>query len=246
MSLSAILNSPLLYALVGGGILIVLVIATIFFLRGRKRALELGVSKEDFNSAMRGCVAFSIVPSIAVIIGLFSLAPLLGAPWPWCRLSVVGSLQYELMAADLAATGAGYESLSAFAAADDPSALGTIMFVMSIRIMAGMVCNIFLTKRICMTANSLTAKGGAWGALAISCFTMAMMCTFSSVQLISGLIPVLVFAVSAVITIGLSKLAAAKKIGWLNDYIMSVALIVGMASAVLFTNILGWKELLAL
>ena len=62
MSLSAILNSPLLYALVGGGILIVLVIATIFFLRGRKRALELGVSKEDFNSAMRGCVAFSIVP----------------------------------------------------------------------------------------------------------------------------------------------------------------------------------------
>ena len=46
MSLSAILNSPLLYALVGGGILIVLVIATIFFLRGRKRALELGVSKE--------------------------------------------------------------------------------------------------------------------------------------------------------------------------------------------------------
>ena len=239
MSLSAILNSPLLYALVGGGILIVLVIATIFFLRGRKRALELGVSKEDFNSAMRGCVAFSIVPSIAVIIGLFSLAPLLGAPWPWFRLSVVGSLQYELMAA-------GYESLSAFAAADDPSALGTIMFVMSISIMAGMVCNIFLTKRICMTANSLTAKGGAWGALAISCFTMAMMCTFSSVQLISGLIPVLVFAVSAVITIGLSKLAAAKKIGWLNDYIMSVALIVGMASAVLFTNILGWKELLAL
>ena len=151
----------------------------------------------------------------------------------------MGSLQYELMAADLAATGAGYESLSAFAATDDPSALGTIMFVMSISIMAGMVCNIFLTKRICMTANSLTAKGGAWGALAVSCFTMAMMCTFSSVQLISGLIPVLVFAVSAVITIGLSKLAAAKKIGWLNDYIMSVALIVGMASAVLFTNILG-------
>ena len=174
MSLSAILNSPLLYALVGGGILIVLAIAAVFFLRGRKRALELGVSKEDFNSAMRGCVAFSIVPSIAVIIGLFSLAPLLGAPWPWFRLSVVGSLQYELMAADLAATGAGYESLAAFSAADDPSALGTIMFVMSISIMAGMVCNIFLTKRICMTANSLTAKGGAWGALAISCFTLSL------------------------------------------------------------------------
>ncbi len=65
------------------------------------------------------------------------------------------------------------------------------------------------------------------------------MCTFSSVQLISGVTPVLVFSVSAVITIGLSKPATAKKISWLDDYIMSVALIVGMASAVLFTNILG-------
>ena len=239
MSLNAILNSPLLYALVGGGIAIVLVIALIFFVRGRKRALELGISKAEFNSAMRGCVVFSIVPPIAVIIGLFSLAPLLGAPWPWFRLSVVGSLQYELMAADLAATGAGYESLAAFSASDDPSALGTIMFVMSISIMAGMVCNIFLTKRICKTANSLTAKGGAWGALAISCFTMAMMCTFGAVQLVSGLIPVLVFIVSAVITIGLSYAAVKKNIRWLNDYIMSIALIIGMASAVLFTNILG-------
>ena len=78
MSLSAILNSPLLYALVGGGILIVLAIAAVFFLRGRKRALELGVSKEDFNSAMRGCVAFSIVPSIAVIIGLVLPGPSAG------------------------------------------------------------------------------------------------------------------------------------------------------------------------
>ena len=107
---------------------------------------------------MRGCVAFSIVPSIAVIIGLFSLALCWARPGPGSACPS-WALQYELMAADLAATGAGYESLSAFAAADDPSALGTIMFVMSISIMAGMVCNIFLTKRICMTANSLTAKG---------------------------------------------------------------------------------------
>ena len=204
------------------------------------------MKKQRKPLSQNGALVGVLASLLSIVVGLISLSTVIGVPWAGFRLSVVGSLQYELMAADLAATGAGYESLSAFAAADDPSALGTIMFVMSISIMAGMVCNIFLTKRICMTANSLTAKGGAWGALAISCFTMAMMCTFSSVQLISGLIPVLVFAVSAVITIGLSKLAAAKKIGWLNDYIMSVALIVGMASAVLFTNILGWKELLAL
>lgn len=239
MTLSQIVNSPLLYALVAGGILIVLCICAFFLIRGRKRALELSVSKETFNSAMRGCVIFSIVPSIAVIIGLFSLAPLLGTPRPWFRLSVVGSLGYELMAAGLAATGAGYENLAAFSAANDPSAFGTVMFAMSIGIMAGMVCNIFFTKKVCKTANSLTAKGGAWGALAISCFTTAMMCTFVPVQIVSGLIPLLVVVVSAVATIGMTKLAVKKNIRWLPDFIMSFALIIGMVSAVIFTNILG-------
>lgn len=239
MELNRILNSPLLYALVGGGISIVLGICAVFFIRGRKRALELGITKEEFNSAMRGCAVFSVIPSVAVIIGLFSLAPLLGAPWPWFRLSVVGSLQYELMAADLAATGVGYENLAEFNASNNPSALGAVMFVMSISIMAGMACNIFLTKRICKTANSYTNKSGAWGALAISCFTTAMMCTFLPSQMVTGLIPLLTVAVSAAVTIGLTQLAVRKNIRWLPDYIMSFALILGMASAVAFTSILG-------
>lgn len=239
MTLSGILNGGLLYALVIGGIAIVLGICVFFFVRGRKRSLELGITTQEFNAAMRGCAVFSIVPSIAVIIGLISLSPLLGAPWPWFRLSVVGSLQYELMAADLAATGVGYESLSAFSASNDPSALGAVMFVMSISIMAGMVCNIFLTKKICKTANTFTAKSGGWGALAISCFTTAMMCTFLPAQIVSGLIPFLTVVVSAAVTIVLTQLAIKKNIRWLADYVMSFALLIGMACAVIFTNILG-------
>lgn len=239
MSTLEILNSPLLYALVFAGIAAILCICVFFFIRARKRALELGVSKEELNKAMRGCVVFSIVPSIAVIIGLFSLAPLLGTPWPWFRLSVVGSLQYELMAAELAATGVGYESLAAFGSSSDPSAVGTVMFVMSISIMAGMVCNIFFTKRICRASNSYTKKSGAWGALAISCFTTAMMCTFLPAQMTMGIIPLLTAAVSAVITVALTMLAEKKKIGWLPDFIMSFALILGMISAVFFTSVLG-------
>lgn len=238
MTLSQIINSPLLYALVAGGIAIVLAICAVFFARGRKRALELGLTSKDFNAAMRGCAVFSVIPSVAVIIGLFSLAPLLGTPWPWFRLSVVGSLQYELMAADLAATGVGYDSLAAFSAANDPTSFGTIMFVMSVSIMAGMVCNLFISKKICKTANSFTSKSGAWGALAISCFTIAMMCTFLPAQMVNGLIPLLVVGVSACVTILLTKLAVTKKIRWLNDYIMSFALLLGMASAVIFSNLL--------
>lgn len=80
--LSSILNSPLLYALVIGGIAVVFLISVFFFVRARKRCLELGISQKEFNATMRGCIVFSIVPSIAVIIGLFSLAPFWALPGP--------------------------------------------------------------------------------------------------------------------------------------------------------------------
>lgn len=239
MNLMEILNSPLLYALVIGGIAIVSCICAFFFVRGRKRLLELGMEKGEFNSAMRASAIFSVVPSIAVIIGLFSLAPLLGTPWPWFRLSVVGSLQYELMAADLAAKGVGYDTLAAYSAAGDASTLGVVMFVMSISIMAGMVCNLFLTKKICKTANAYTAKGGAWSALAISCFLTAMMCTFLPAQMVGGIIPLLTVAVSALATVLMTLLAKKKNIKWLPDFIMSFALIIGMIAAVFFSGLLG-------
>ena len=140
MDLMAILNSSLLYILVGVSLFMVFCICVFFYIRGRKRALELGISPEVFKSSMKGAAIFSIVPSIAVIIGLITLAPLLGVPWPWFRLSVVGSLGYELMAGDLAAKAAGFESLAAFSSSGDILSLGAIMFVMSICIMTGMQC----------------------------------------------------------------------------------------------------------
>ncbi len=236
MGILEVLNGKLLYTLVSAGILCVFCMCIFFYVRARRRAFELGISKSEFSSAMRGAAVFSVVPSVAVIIGLFSLAPVLGVPWPWFRLSVVGSLSYELMAADMAAAGAGYESLTAFGSSGDVNTLGTIMFVMSISIMAGMVCNIFFTKKIQMQTASYSNKNGAWGALSISCFTIAMMSTFLPLQMTAGIIPFLTALVSGGLTILLTWAALKYKIRWLADFIMSFALIAGMVAAVCFTN----------
>ncbi|MEG2929898.1 MAG: DUF5058 family protein, partial [Oscillospiraceae bacterium] len=165
MDLNSILNGGLLYSLVAAGIAFVFCLCLFFYARAKKRAIEIGVDKKEFSAAMRGAMIFSIVPSIAVIIGLFSLAPVLGVPWPWFRLSVVGSLSYELMAADMSATSVGYESLAAFGESGNIDALGIIMFVMTVSIMAGMVCNIFFTKKIQTKTATYGNKNGAWGAL---------------------------------------------------------------------------------
>ena len=42
---------------------------------------------------------FTIAPAVAIVISVITLAKDLGLPLPWLRLSVVGSLSYETIAA---------------------------------------------------------------------------------------------------------------------------------------------------
>lgn len=108
MEIMDVLSSKLLYILVILGLVFIFSICVFFFRRAVKRAKELGIENDKIKSVVRSSQIFSIVPSISIIIGLITLSPILGVPWPWFRLSVVGSLPYELMAADLAVKGAGY------------------------------------------------------------------------------------------------------------------------------------------
>ena len=115
MSLSAIMNSTTLYIAVIVGLLLIFLLCAVMLKMAWGRCIELGISREKVKDVIKSSVIFSIVPSLSIVIGLFSLAAVLGVPWPWFRLSVVGSVSYELMAADMVATGAGYESIGALA-----------------------------------------------------------------------------------------------------------------------------------
>lgn len=137
MSYFDVANSPLLYVLVAGGILYIIGLSAVFLIKAWRRCRELGISREKLKAVARSSAVFTIVPSVSIVIGLFSLAAVLGVPWPWYRLSVVGSVSYELMAADMVADGMGYGSVGEMAVQADYSVFGAVMFVMSICILAG-------------------------------------------------------------------------------------------------------------
>ena len=101
MTFNEIMNSPLLYALVGAGIVYILIFCVITLRKAYRHGLEIGLTKDKLKTAITSSAIYSIVPSISIVIGLFSLAAVLGVPWSWFRLSVVGSVTYELMAADI-------------------------------------------------------------------------------------------------------------------------------------------------
>lgn len=239
MGIFDILNSKLLYILVGIGLLIIFLICVIFFVRAKNRAKELGISNEKVKATIKSSLVFSIVPSIAVVIGLITLTPILGIPWPWFRLSVVGSLPYELTAAELAVKGVGYTDLTQYQSSGDINAIGTIMFTMTVSIIGGMLFNIFFLEKYHKKVSGGGDKTSAFRELALSVLTFGMVTVFFPVEFLKSKTHAAVAITSILTTVILGYIAKKFKIGWLSDFILSFALVIGMALGVFFEGILG-------
>ena len=76
---------------------IVLWQSAVFIRRALKRARELGIAKERLKHAVRVAALTSIVPSIAIVVALLTLAPVLGLPFSWARLSIIGALVLPIL-----------------------------------------------------------------------------------------------------------------------------------------------------
>ena len=100
-----IINSPLLLALVCGGLLYITAFSVVYLLKARQRALEMGITAKEISDIIKSSLIFSVVPSLSIVIGLVALAASLGTVWAWWRLSVIGSLSFETqIASNLAPT----------------------------------------------------------------------------------------------------------------------------------------------
>ena len=103
-SIQDLISSPLLLMLVIGGLGYIMAFSVVYLLKARKRALEMGITKEEINNIIKSSLIFSVVPSLSIVIGLVALAASLGTIWAWWRLSVIGSLSYETQIASTLAT----------------------------------------------------------------------------------------------------------------------------------------------
>ena len=239
-------NSPILYVLVAAIILLVLAQSVYFLLRAMKRAKELGIQKSTLKKTISSAALFTVAPAVAILVGVVALSKSLGIALPWLRLSVIGSITYETVAAGNALEAAG---LGAGTTITDPSIFITIAWVMTVGIAAGLVFVPFVTKKLQSGLAKVGMKDKRWGEVfnnamflgMISAFLGYVFCDVGTIAKgdPSGLIPVCVMAVSAVVMTVCGLVSAKAKIRWLTDYALPMSLIVGMASAIPFTSLLG-------
>ena len=150
MELLSKLNSPFLYLVCGGIVLLVAVICIVFAVRAYRMGKALGVDESKMKRVITASATFAVLPSVGILLGVIALSGSLGTPWPWLRLSVIGALHYETQVAEAASEAVGAGSLSI--ANMTPEAFATIALLMSFCIIWGMVLMIFngkaYTKRL--------------------------------------------------------------------------------------------------
>lgn len=233
-------NSALLYGLVMIGLLYVAFFCAVFMKKAYARCLELGITKDKVKGVIKSSIAFSIVPSFAIVIGFVSLSAALGVPWSWWRLSIIGSVGYELMAAEMAAKGVGYSDLAAMAAANDSVVFGAVMFIMTIGIMAGMTLLIFAGKKLTtgLVKARTSTQENSWGMVMSSCFMLTLGAVFMPVMIFSNAVYTATLLTSAGMTVLLGTIAKKYHIKWLPDFILAITLIVSMMASVVWQAIL--------
>lgn len=231
---SHVANSPVMAIFCGLAILVVLVQAVVFFRVAWRQALEMGLSKGDLMKVVKSSAVFSIVPSLPIIISYMILLPALGKFFPWLRLSVIGSATYETLAANMAVTSFGFDSLGS--ADFSPDVFGSLLWVVTLGVFLSSMSALLLRK-FDSKMQSVTTDPNSFGNVVPNIMFLGMMATLSAPYLadVTNVPSLSAIVVSALVMIGLN--AVGKKVPALKEFAFSLSMIAGMASACLITAI---------
>lgn len=266
-------NHPTLYVIAGIVIAVVLAQSVFFLLKALRRSKQIGMDQARIRKTIKTAAIFTIAPAVAIVISVITLSKKLGVALPWLRLSVVGSMSYETIAASNALQAMG-QSLGSGVALTAQQYVNVLM-VMTASILVGIWLVPLIGKKLQNGMESMGKRDAKWADIfqnslfigMISAFLGFVFCDVSrlwtadanglvtvmqtnpetnleeavSYTATSGLVPVCVMAVSALVMIICGLLMKKPKMKWLSEYALPISLILGMAAAIPLTALLGME-----
>ena len=245
-------NHPILFILAGILVAVVLGQSVYFLVKALRRSREIGMDQSKIRKTIQTAAIFTIAPAVSIVISVIALSKSLGLPLPWLRLSVVGSLSYEAIAAEnaVSAMGLSLGKISNLTAQQ----FVNITLVMTISILVGIWLVPVIGKKLLSGMSNLGAKDAKWADIfqnamfigMISAFLGYVFCDISRLwapvegySSTSGLVPVCTMGASAVVMVILGLLMRKPKLKWLGDYALPISLVLGMVAAIPITAWLG-------
>ena len=239
-------NHPILFLLTGILVAVVLGQSVYFLVKALRRSKQIGMDQVKIKNTIKTAAIFTVAPAVSIVISVITLSKSLGIPLPWLRLSVVGSLSYEAIAASNAVSAMGLElgKISELTAQQ----FVNITLVMTISILVGIWLVPLIGKKLLTGMTNLEAKDKKWSEIFQNAMFIGMIAAFlgfvfcdvgmlwnpvDGIVPTVGLIPVCVMGVAALVMVCLGL--AMKKWKWIGDYALPISLILGMVSAIPIT-----------
>lgn len=225
-----IANSPVMWIACGAAVALIIVQSIFFARKAFKSGLKMGLSAGQMKGAMKSAAIASIGPSIVVLSGMLSLLVSVGGPIAWMRLSFIGSVMFEGMAAGFGTQAVGVtlgEGMTplAYSSAVWTMVLGSIGWIIFATITAGQMDKVQTkiagsdTKMLTVIAMSaiLGAFGGLSGGHIVRMNKNTVACIAGGIAMFA-----------------MMMLYSSTKKKWINEWALTVAIIVGMLVTLAF------------
>ena len=234
-------NSSLgLYLIAGAVILFVLGQSLFFLIKAWKHGKEMGIDKKKLKNAVTSSALFTIPSALSVLATVIALAPALGLVIPWVRLSVIGNITYETVAATEAIKAFGITT-GITEAITDPEVYAGVAWVMTLGIMPSIILPPILMKKIQGGVVKLKNKDSKWGDIFMTSLFLGMISAFLGMVFadirsgLAGFIPLFVLLFSALLMAVCGLLIKKCNMKWLETYARSISMIGAMIFAVIIT-----------
>ncbi len=226
--------------------LTIILMSLAFLFKALKRAKAIGMDKKVVVEAIKNSAIFSIVPSIPIVIGVGIMMQFVGLAIPWIRLTVIGALQYEI----LALSNAGAAVVGA-----DEVTIATAVVVMTISIISGPLFNAIFYKKYQTKLLELQQKnerkmnavtgallGGMLAGIMSSLIVGGFFGIGNPVTDASGIttygeITLITLAASVVLTGICGVILLVGKQKWIESYTLPISILGALAVAFLFVPV---------
>lgn len=242
-------ESGFMYAVALGVVAFVIAQSIFFIVKAWKRGKQLGLSGEKMKNTIVSSILFTIAPALSIFVTVIVLAKALGIVLPWIRLSVVGNLAYETIAAENALSAMGG---SINAEVTDKQQFVTIAWAMTLGIVAGLIMLPFVCKklqsRVGKAVNKSESSSKVSDIISAAAF-IGIMSAFIARAIDgtsksendglsnAGVMSVSVLVISMASMLILSKICTKFKLDKLEQFAMPLSMFIGMGSAMLISAV---------
>lgn len=225
MEAMKIANSMPMWIACGCAVLLVIIQAVIFTKKAIEAAPKVGLTNDQVKKAMKSSALTSLGPSVVILSGMLSLLVSVGGPMAWMRLSFIGSVMFESMAA-----GIGTASVGVQLGVDEMTTLAFTMAVWTM-ILGSVGWIIFSTFSADKMEKVQKKMSGGNAALVGIISSAAMIGAFGgmvSQKLVALDKSALACVLGAVFMAALITISGKKKIEWMKEWNLTIAILVAM------------------